>query len=43
VFLKDGGVYCVDDGDIESELAVDGGIGGDYSILLEVRTFFRRD
>jgi hypothetical protein len=37
VFLKDGGVYCVDDGDIESGLAVEGGVGEDYEVLLEVR------
>lgn len=42
MFLKDGGVYCVDDGDIEAELAVEGGIGEDYSILLEVRILSRR-
>jgi hypothetical protein len=43
VFLKDGGVYCLDDGDIETELAVDGGIGEDYAVLLEVRILIRRD
>jgi hypothetical protein len=37
VFLKEGGVFCVDDGDIEIELAVEGGVGADYEILLEVR------
>ena len=36
VFLKDGGVFCVDDGDIESGLAIEGGVGEDYSVLLEV-------
>ena len=36
VFLKEGGVYCVDDGDIESGLAVEGGVGEDYEALLEV-------
>jgi hypothetical protein len=36
VFLEEGGVYCVDDGDIENGLAVDGGIGEDYTVLLEV-------
>jgi hypothetical protein len=40
VFLKEGGVYCVDDGDIESGLAVDGGVGEDYEILLEVIPLF---
>ena len=39
VFLKEGGVYCVDDGDIESGLAVEGGVGEDYEILLEVIPF----
>ena len=36
VFLKEGNVYCVDDGDIETDLATEGGVGEDYSILLEV-------
>ena len=36
VFLTEGGVYCVDDGDIETELAIPGGIGEDYALLLEV-------
>jgi len=36
VFLKEGGVFCVDDGDIETELAVEGGVGEDYAVLLEV-------
>ena len=35
MFLKEGGVYCVDDGDIENTLAAEGGIGEDYEILLE--------
>src|ERR1700721_1994238 len=40
VFLKEGGVFCVDDGDIETDLAVQGGIAEDYSILLAVPTPF---
>ena len=36
VFLKEGGVYCVDDGDIETGLAIKGGVGEDYSVLLDV-------
>jgi hypothetical protein len=36
VFLKEGGVYCVDDGDIETGLAIEGGVGEDYSVLLDV-------
>jgi hypothetical protein len=36
VFLKEGGVFCVDDGDIEMGLAVEGGVGEDYAVLLEV-------
>ena len=36
VFLKEGGVFCVDDGDIESGLAVEGGVGEDYEVLLGV-------
>jgi hypothetical protein len=35
VFLKEGGVFCIDDGDIETGLAIEGGIGEDYSVLLE--------
>jgi len=42
VFLKEGGVYCVDDGDIENELAVEGGLGDDYSVLLDVHMSFDR-
>jgi hypothetical protein len=38
VFLKEGGVFCVDDGDIEIGLAVEGGVGTDYEVLLEVRS-----
>ena len=38
MFLKEGGVFCVDDGDIESGLAVEGGVGEDYEVLLEVCT-----
>jgi hypothetical protein len=37
VFLEEGGVFCVDDGDIESGLAAEGGVGEDYTVLLEVR------
>ena len=40
VFLKEGGVFCVDDGDIESGLAVEGGVGEDYEVLLEVIPLF---
>jgi hypothetical protein len=42
VFLKEGGVFCVDDGDIEIGLAVEGGIGTDYEVLLEVRSFLNK-
>ena len=38
VFLKEGGVYCVDDGNIETGLAIEGGVGEDYAVLLDVRT-----
>jgi CDC45-like protein len=41
VFLKEGGVFCVDDGDIEG-LAGEGGIGEDYAVLLEVRPQWNR-
>ena len=37
MFLKEGGVFCVDDGDIETGLAMEGGVGEDYAVLLEVR------
>ena len=40
VFLKEGGVFCVDDGDIETGLAVEGGVGEDYAVLLEVFSSF---
>lgn len=41
VFLQEGNVFCVDDGDIETGLAVEGGIGEDYAVLLEVLFFLQ--
>jgi len=38
--MEEGGVYCVDDGDIESGLAIEGGVGEDYAVLLDVSPLF---